>query len=193
MTSLRRGPNSGRATLPRSRRAKSNGCKTSSTDARPPLAAAIANKQTISTQIASVLPAQQSSARAQIAEAQVELDKTIVHAGVDGVVEQFTLRKGDVVNPLMRPAGVLVPSEAGRWGVIAGFNQLEAQVMKVGMVAEVACVSKPMTVIPMVVTNVQGLIAAGQVRRVRPADRCAAGEPAGNADRLSRADVRQRL
>ena len=32
------------------------------------------------------------------------------------------------------------------------------------MVAEVACVSKPMTVIPMVVTNVQGLIAAGQVR-----------------------------
>src|SRR4029079_7760126 len=128
------------------------------------VAAAIAGKQTIATQIATVLPAQQASATAQLAEAQVELDKTIVHAGVDGVVEQFTLRKGDVVNPLMRPAGVLVPSEAGRWGVIAGFNQLEAQVMKVGMVAEVACVSKPMTVIPMVVTNVQGLIAAGQIR-----------------------------
>ena len=128
------------------------------------VAAAIASKQTIATQIATVLPAQQASATAQLAEAQVELDKTIVHAGVDGIVEQFTLRKGDVVNPLMRPAGVLVPSEAGRWGVIAGFNQLEAQVMKPGMVAEVACVSKPMTVIPMVVTNVQGLIAAGQVR-----------------------------
>ena len=54
------------------------------------MAAAIANKQTISTQIATVLPAQQASARAQIAEAQVALDKTTVHAGVDGIVEQFT-------------------------------------------------------------------------------------------------------
>ena len=79
-------------------------------------------------------------------------------------LEQFTLRKGDVVNRMMRPAGVLIPSEAGRWGLIAGFNQLAAQVMKVGMVAEVACSSKPMTVIPMVVTNVQDLIAAGQVQ-----------------------------
>ena len=128
------------------------------------VAAAIAGKQTISTQIATVLPAQQASATAQVAEAQVALDKTTVHAGIDGIIEQFTLRKGDIVNPLMRPAGVLVPSEAGRWGLIAGFNQLEAQVMKPGMVAEATCVSKPMTVIPMVVTNVQDLIATGQVR-----------------------------
>src|SRR5262249_34211692 len=63
-----------------------------------------------------------------------------------------------------RPAGVLVPTDAGRWGLIAGFNQLEAQVMRVGMVAEVACISKPMTIIPMVVTEVQDLIATGQVR-----------------------------
>src|SRR3954470_15850391 len=128
------------------------------------VAAAIANKQTTATQIATVLPAQQESARAQMAEAQVALDKTTVHAGIDGIIEQFTLRKGDIVNPLMRPAGVLVPSEAGRWGLIAGFNQLEAQVMKPGMVAEATCVSKPMTVIPMVVTNVQDLIATGQIR-----------------------------
>ena len=87
-----------------------------------------------------------------------------MRAGVDGTLEQFTLRKGDVVNPLMRPAGVLIPSDAGRWGLIAGFNQLEAQVMKVGMLAEVTCVSKPMTIIPMIVTDVQDLIAAGQVR-----------------------------
>jgi multidrug resistance efflux pump len=128
------------------------------------VAGAIANKQTVSAQISSVLPAQKASAQAQVAQAQVELDKMTVHAGVDGLLEQFTLRKGDVVNPLMRPAGVLIPSEAGRWGLIAGFNQLEAQVMKVGMVAEVTCVSNPMAVIPMVVTNVQGLIATGQVR-----------------------------
>ncbi len=36
--------------------------------------------------------------------------------------------------------------------------------MKVGMVAEVTCVSKPWTVIPMVVTGVQDYIAAGQFR-----------------------------
>ena len=36
--------------------------------------------------------------------------------------------------------------------------------MKVGMIAEVACVSKPWTVIPMVVTGVQDYIAAGQIR-----------------------------
>lgn len=126
--------------------------------------AAVANKDTIAAQISSILPAQRASAEAQLAEAQVELDKTTVRAGIDGLLEQFTLRKGDVVNPLMRPAGVLIPSEAGRWGLIAGFHQLEAQVMSVGMVAEVTCVSKPMTIIPMVVTQVQGLIATGQVR-----------------------------
>ena len=36
--------------------------------------------------------------------------------------------------------------------------------MKPGMIAEVTCVSKPFTVIPMVVTDVQDYIAAGQFR-----------------------------
>jgi len=83
---------------------------------------------------------------------------------VDGRVEQFTLRVGDIVNPLMRPAGVLIPEGAGRRGLQAGFGQVEAQVMKVGMVAEATCASKPWTVIPMVVTGVQDFIAAGQFR-----------------------------
>jgi hypothetical protein len=48
--------------------------------------------------------------------------------------------------------------------VHAGFGQIEAQVIKPGMVAEVACVSKPWTIIPMVVTQVQDFIAAGQFR-----------------------------
>ncbi len=47
---------------------------------------------------------------------------------------------------------------------MAGFGQIEAQVMKVGMVAEVTCLSKPLTIIPMVVTLVQDYIAAGQTR-----------------------------
>jgi multidrug resistance efflux pump len=126
--------------------------------------AAIASKKAIETQISLVLPAQKASAEAARHEAQVELDKTIVHAGVDGKVEQFTLRKGDIVNPLMRPAGMLVPADAGRRGLWAGFGQIEAQVMKVGMIGEVTCIAKPMTIIPMVVTEVQDLIAAGQVR-----------------------------
>jgi multidrug resistance efflux pump len=125
---------------------------------------AIANKKSIQTQISSLLPAEKASAEAKRSEAKVQLDKTIVHALIDGMIEQFTLRKGDIVNPLMRPAGILVPAEAGRWGLIGGFGQIEAQVMKPGMIAEAACVAKPLTIIPMVVTEVQDYIAAGQVR-----------------------------
>ena len=128
------------------------------------VAAAIASNQSVEAQISSLLPAQKASAEAALAQAQVELDKMVVRAGVGGRLEQFTLRKGDIVNPFMRSAGVLIPTEAGRRGLVAGFSQLEAQVMKAGMVAEVACISKPLTIIPMVVTSVQDLIAAGQVQ-----------------------------
>jgi multidrug resistance efflux pump len=71
---------------------------------------------------------------------------------------------GDIVNPLMRPAGILIPDGAGRRSLQAGFGQIEAQIMKAGMIAEVTCVSKPFTVIPMAVTDVQEFIAAGQFR-----------------------------
>jgi multidrug resistance efflux pump len=128
------------------------------------VAATIAGKQSVQAQIASLLPAQKASAQAALAEAQVEMDKTVVRAGVDGKLEQFSLRKGDIVNPIMRSAGVLIPTEAGRRGLVANFSQLEAQVMKQGMVAEITCISTPLTIIPMVVTSVQNLIAAGQVQ-----------------------------
>jgi multidrug resistance efflux pump len=64
----------------------------------------------------------------------------------------------------MRPAGILIPEGAGRRSLQAGFGQIEAQIMKAGMIAEITCVSKPFTVIPMVVTDVQDYIAAGQFR-----------------------------
>jgi multidrug resistance efflux pump len=99
-----------------------------------------------------------------LAEAQVDLDKTFIRAGVAGRVEQFGLRPGDIVNPMIRTAGVLIPDMAGRQALAAGFGQIEAQVMKVGMVAEATCISKPWAIIPMVVTNVQDYIAAGQFR-----------------------------
>ena len=126
--------------------------------------AATAAKGQAEARIASLLPAEKASAEAALAQAEVDLDKTVVRAGVDGHVEQFTLRVGDIVNPLMRPAGVLIPADAGRARLQAGFGQTEAQVLKVGMAAEATCISKPWTVIPMVVTGVQDFIAAGQVR-----------------------------
>ena len=126
--------------------------------------AARANKKTIEERIASQLPAQKQSAEAALKQAEAELAKTVVYAGVDGQLEQFTLRVGDVVNPFMRPAGILVPSDAGRAGIIAGFNQIEAQVVRPGLVGEAACISKPMTIIPLIVTRVQDAIATGQLR-----------------------------
>ncbi|MBR0690048.1 HlyD family secretion protein [Bradyrhizobium manausense] len=126
--------------------------------------AATAAKQSASLQVSTLLPAQKASAEATLAQAQVDLDKTLVRAGVDGRVEQFLVRPGDVVNQLMRPAGVLVPEGAGRKALQAGFGQIEAQVMKEGMVAEATCISKPWVIIPMVITTVQDYIAAGQFR-----------------------------
>jgi multidrug resistance efflux pump len=128
------------------------------------IAAETAAKQGAEERVSSLIPAQKASAEAALAQAQVDLDKTVIRAGVSGRVEQFTLRVGDIVNPLMRPAGVLIPDAAGQRGLQAGFDQIEAQIMKVGMAAEVTCVSKPFTVIPMVVTGVQDFIAAGQFR-----------------------------
>ncbi|HSI38973.1 MAG TPA: HlyD family secretion protein [Xanthobacteraceae bacterium] len=128
------------------------------------LAAASAAKEGALARLNALLPAEKASAEAALAQAQVDLDKTVVYAGVTGRVEQFGLRVGDLVNPLARPAGLLIPDGAGRGFLTAGFGQIEAQVMKVGMIAEATCISKPFTIIPMVVTNVQDFIAAGQFR-----------------------------
>ncbi len=128
------------------------------------VAAANAAVQSAQARVAILLPAEKASAEAALAQKQIELDKLVIRAGVSGRVEQFSLRVGDIVNPMMRPAGLLIPDGAGRRGVQAGFSQLEAQVIKPGMIAEVACISRPWTVIPMVVIQVQDYIAAGQVR-----------------------------
>ena len=129
--------------------------------------AARANITAAQTQISDVLPAQRQSAQRQLEQAQVALDKTVIYAGVDGQVAQFFLQRGDYVNPILRPAGVLIPSsgpESGRFQIAAGFNQLSAQVIKPGTITEVVCMSKPFSVIPMVVTRVQPVVAAGQLK-----------------------------
>ena len=132
------------------------------------LEAAVANRETVEATIFGVLPAEKLIAQDSLQQAQVELDKTTVYAGVSGRLTQFMLQSGDFVSPVMRPAGILVPTsgeiESGREAIQAGFNQLAAPVIHEGTLAEVSCLSKPFTVIPMVVTHVFEVIPSGQLR-----------------------------
>jgi multidrug resistance efflux pump len=125
--------------------------------------AALASREATQSEIEFALPAQKASAEAALDEAEVALTKTLVTAGTDGMLQQFALRPGDIVNPMLRPAGILVPDRQAA-GLVAGFGQIEAQVVKVGMIGEVACIAKPWQIVPMVVTEVQPVIASGQVK-----------------------------
>ncbi len=127
------------------------------------LDAAQANLASAEAKIAFQLPAQRESALAALSEAEVALSKMVVYAGVDGRIEQFLLRPGDIVNPFMRPAGLLIPADAGRAAIQAGFNQIEAPVIRPGMIGEATCISMPFQVISLVVTDVQQVIASGQI------------------------------
>ena len=91
-----------------------------------------------------------ATAEAALRQAEIEIEKSTIRAGVSGRVEQFTLRKGDMVNSLLRSAGVLIPADAGRRFVQAGFGQIAAPVIKVGMIGEVSCNTTPWQVIPVV-------------------------------------------
>jgi multidrug resistance efflux pump len=128
------------------------------------LNAAIANLDAVKAKIETLLPAQKASAQAALDQANVNLAKTIVYAGTSGIVQQFDLQPGDYVNPILRPAGILVPKQSGTNRFQAGFDQVAAQVIKRGMIGEITCFSKPFTIIPVVVTNIQHVIAAGQFR-----------------------------
>ncbi|MCK2167281.1 MULTISPECIES: HlyD family secretion protein [Thalassospira] len=130
--------------------------------------AAKANVNAVETKMETLLPAQLASAEASLRSAEVALGKTVVRAGVDGEIQQFALQIGDVVNPLLRPAGILIPAEPEEVVFQAGFQQVSAQVVKAGILAEMSCASLPFEVIPMLVTSVQPVIAAGQFR---PTDR----------------------
>ena len=127
--------------------------------------AAEAAKESAEIRVSTVLPAQKVSAEAELAAAEVELEKMTIRAGVDGRVDQFVARPGDIVQPapVTRAVGILIPDDAGEDRLLAGFNQIEAQVINVGMIAEATCITKPLTIIPLVVTRVQDVIAAGQI------------------------------
>ena len=126
------------------------------------LAATEATQAAARERLETLLPAQRATAEAALQKAEIEIDKATVRAGVAGRVEQFTLREGDMVNSFLRSAGVLIPDDAGRQAMQAGWGQIAAPVIKVGMVGEVSCNTTPWRIIPVVVSVKQDVIAAGQ-------------------------------
>ncbi|MDV7142873.1 biotin/lipoyl-binding protein [Tropicimonas sp. TH_r6] len=128
------------------------------------LEAAEAQLFSVQTRIDVSLPAQLETAQASLVEAETALSKMTVYAGVDGVVQQFALQVGDIVNPFMRPAGLLVPPEFSDGFFQGGFNQLNAQVIKEGMIGEMTCLSLPFVILPVKVQAVPTVLAAGQFR-----------------------------
>ena len=165
---------------------------------------ALAQRDAVRARLDVLLPAQRASAMATLAQAEAEISKATVYAGTDGTVKQFKLKRGDIVNPILRPAGILVPAGSGVGRMQAGFGQISAQVLKVGMITEITCASKPLTVIPMVITEIQGAISTGQLRptdqlidlqdRLRPGTIMVTMEPvfAGHADAIPPVPNRER-
>lgn len=126
--------------------------------------AAEAGLQAVEDKIKVQLPAQRDSAVARLAEAETAIEKTTVYASVDGYMEQFALFPGDLVNPFVRPAGVLIPTDSGENRFQAAFGQLTGPVLYEGMLAEISCMSRPFKIYPMVITQVQEVIPTGQFR-----------------------------
>jgi multidrug resistance efflux pump len=131
--------------------------------ARAALDASLASRDAVVARIEFQLPTEKTTAEGALQEAQVALNKTLISAQSNGILQQFAVKPGDVLNPMLRPAGILVP-ERGRTGLLAGFGQIESRVMRVGMIGEVTCIAKPWSIIPVVVTEVQDVIATGQVK-----------------------------
>lgn len=131
---------------------------------RGALEAAQAQYDAVQTKIDVALPARRETAEAALEEAEAALAKTVVYARVDGILQQFAVQPGDVVNPVLRSAGILVPPEFSDGLFQAGFNQMAGQVVQPGMLAEMTCMSLPFKIVPMRVKTVMPFIAAGQFR-----------------------------
>ena len=128
------------------------------------VAASTAAKRAAEIRVSGVLPAEKASAEAELAHAQVDTRQDRHprrREGTCGAVLSAGRRHRESADASGR---ILIPEGAGSRSLQAGFDQIEAQIMKVGMIAEVTCISKPWTIIPMVVTDVQDVIAAGQFR-----------------------------
>ena len=155
------------------------------------LDAATASKQSAWTQVTALIPAEKASAEAALAEAQVDLDKTLSgrHERPRGAVPAAPRR-----HRRSEFAARGHPDPRRRWAARAyrGIGQIEGQVMKVGMVAEATCISKPWVIIPLVVTNVQNLHRSGPVQGRRATARGAEHGASRNNSRVHGAALQRR-
>ena len=159
---------------------------------RGAVAAAAAAKSAAEARVSSLLPAEKASAEAALAQAEVDLSKTVIRAGVGGRVEQFGLRVGDIVNPMMRPAGILIPEGAGRRS-LSGRLRADRSAGHEGRNGGRGHVHlEAMDGHPDGGHAGAGLHRRRPVPRRRATDRCAAGDPAGNHPGFPRASLRGR-
>lgn len=99
---------------------------------------------------------------ANLANANWELEQTVVHAPADGYVTQVALRPGMVAVPFpLRPVMVFIPSET-RF-LVASFNQIAAQRLKAGQEVEMAFHGIPGSVFTSTIVSVLPAMAAGQI------------------------------
>ncbi len=102
---------------------------------------------------------------AELADAQYDLDQTVVRAPSDGFVTQVALRPGAFVGATAaRPVMVFVNTNKGDQQLGAAFQQNSLQRVKAGDEAEVAFDAVPGRVFKGKVRNVLDAIAAGQVQ-----------------------------
>ena len=102
---------------------------------------------------------------AELADAQYDLDQTVVRAPSEGFVTQVALRPGVYVVPApLRPAMVFVNTNKKDQELGAAFQQNSLQRVKAGDEAEVAFDAVPGRVFKGKVRNVLDAIAAGQIQ-----------------------------
>ena len=102
---------------------------------------------------------------AELADAQYDLDQTIVRAPSEGFVTQVALRPGVYVVPApLRPAMMFVNTNKKDQELGAAFQQNSLQRVKAGDEAEVAFDAVPGRVFKGKVRNVLDAIAAGQIQ-----------------------------
>ena len=104
-----------------------------------------------------------AQAKANLASAQWELDRTVIRAPTDGFVSQLTLRPGMMAQPLpLRPIGVFVHAEETQ--LVGAFWQNSLQRIAIGDEAEVIFRAVPGKVFKGKVEKVLPVLAQGQLQ-----------------------------
>jgi multidrug resistance efflux pump len=102
--------------------------------------------------------------RAELADAQFDLDQTVTRAAGPGFVTQVTLRPGMYAIPTqLRTAMFFINTDEQDQGLVAAFQQNSLQRVAAGDQAEVAFAAVPGRVFQAEVRNVIDAIAAGQL------------------------------